>query len=191
MPADQIVLDLETQKTFDEVGGRNNFHLLGVSVVGTYFYEKNQFKIFEEKEIPELENELQKTSRIIGFNIRRFDFPVLAPYLKIDPAKLPILDIMDELEKILGHRVSLESVAQATLGVGKSGKGLDAIAYFRNGEMDKLKAYCLDDVRLTREIYEYGKKNGEVFYQSKDGLHRLPVKINWKDPEPPQQQSLF
>lgn len=104
---------------------------------------------------------------------------------------MPILDIMDELEKILGHRVSLESVAQATLGVGKSGKGLDAIAYFRNGEMDKLKAYCLDDVRLTREIYEYGKKNGEVFYQSKDGLHRLPVKINWKDPEPPQQQSLF
>ncbi|MDO8461669.1 MAG: ribonuclease H-like domain-containing protein [Deltaproteobacteria bacterium] len=191
MPPHQIVLDLETQKTFDEVGGRSNFHLLGVTVVGTYFYETNEYKIFEEKEIPSLENELVRCSRLIGFNIRRFDLPVLAPYLKTDSTKIPILDIMDELEKILGHRVSLESVAQATLGVGKSGKGLDAIAYYRSGEMEKLKKYCLDDVRLTREIYEYGKKNGEVFYQSRDGQHRLPVKIQWKDPEPPQQASLF
>jgi len=98
---------------------------------------------------------------------------------------------MDELEKILGHRVSLDSVARGTLKVGKSGHGLDAIDYFRNGEMEKLKAYCLDDVRLTHQIYEYGKTNGEVFYFSKDGKNCLPVRVDWKDPEPPKQASLF
>ncbi|MDO8644231.1 MAG: ribonuclease H-like domain-containing protein [bacterium] len=192
MPIKQIVLDLETQRTFDEVGGRAHFDKLGISVVGTYFYETGEFKIFEESQIPQLEQALQRASRVIGFNIRRFDFPVLQPYLKAtEAAKLPLFDIMDELEKILGHRVSLNSVAQATLGTGKSGDGLDAIHYFRNGEMEKLKSYCLDDVRLTQQIYEYGKKNGQVFYQSKDGKNRLSVRVNWKDPEPPKQASLF
>lgn len=191
MAADQIVLDLETKRTFDEVGGRGHFAELGISVVGTYFYETGQYRVFEESEIPELERELEKCTRVIGFNIRRFDMPVLKPYLKLDPGKLPMLDVMDELEKILGHRVSLNSVAQATLGASKSGNGLDAIAYFRNGEIEKLKKYCLDDVRLTREIYEQGKKTGAVSYTSKDGRNRLPVRIDWKDPPPPQQASLF
>lgn len=191
MPQHQVVLDLETQKIFDEIGGRNPADL-GVSVVGTYFYENDEYVCFEEAKISELESRLASASRIIGFNIRRFDFPVLQPYLKhIDLGQMPLFDIMDDLEKILGHRVSLQSVASATLGVGKSGSGLDAIHYYRSGEFDKLKKYCLDDVKLTKEIYEFGKKNGLVYYLSKDGSNRLTAKVNWQDPTPPANLSLF
>ena len=187
----QIVLDLETQKIFEEVGGRNPAEL-GVSVVGTYFYENDAYVCFEEARISELEQKLSTAERIIGFNIRRFDFPVLQPYLKrIDLARMEILDILDDLEKTLGHRVSLQSVASATLGVGKSGSGLDAIHYYRSGEIEKLKKYCLDDVRLTKEIYEFGKKNGFVHYLSKDGTNRLSAKVTWQDPAPPANLSLF
>jgi DEAD/DEAH box helicase domain-containing protein len=77
------------------------------------------------------------------------------------------------------------------LGVGKSGSGLDAIHYYRSGEIDKLKKYCLDDVRLTKEIYEFGKKNGLVYYLSKDGTNRLTARVDWKDPAPPANLSLF
>lgn len=187
----QIVFDLETQRIFEEVAGRNPAEL-GVSVLGAYFYEGDSYEIFEEGRLGEFEAKLAHCSRVIGFNIRRFDFPVLKPYLKhVNPANLPILDLMEELEKTLGHRVSLQSVANATLGQSKSGSGLDAIRYFRAGEMEKLKSYCLDDVRLTREVYEYGKEHGEVSFLSKDGKNKILVKVNWKDPEPPANYSLF
>ncbi len=191
MPHRQIVLDLETQKTFDEVGGRN-FSELGVSVVGTYFYNDDSLKCFEEAEIGNLEEMLSSASRVIGFNIRKFDFPVLQPYCKrIDLKKIPLFDILENLEGLLGHRVSLQSVATATLGIGKSGSGLDAIRYFRAGDWDNLKRYCLDDVKITRDVYEYGKKNGVVYYMSRDGQQKLSVKVDWQDPAPPANLSLF
>lgn len=191
MPQSQIVLDLETKRTFDEAGGRNPADL-GVTVVGIYSYSTGEYRIFEEKEIPELEQILSQASRIIGFNIQRFDFPVLQPYLKrLNLIHLPYLDILEELEKILGHRVSLQSVAKATLNEGKSGSGLDAIEFYRRGEIEKLKKYCLDDVRLTKNIYEFGKKFGHLYYQSKDRTSRLKVEVQWKDPEPPANLSLF
>lgn len=191
MPSNQIVLDLETKKTFEEAGGRNPSDL-GITVVGIYLLEADEFRIYEENQIPQLEQDLSQATRVIGFNNRRFDFPVLQPYLKhLNLSDVPTLDLLEELEKILGHRVSLSSLARATLNRDKSGSGLDAIAYFRNGEMEKLKKYCLDDVRITWEIYEFGKKFGHVYYQSKDGKTRLEAKVAWKDPEPPLNLSLF
>ena len=189
--SDQIVLDLETKKTFDEAGGRNPAEL-GVTVVGTYSYKTDEYIIFEEHQAAELEQRLSETTRIIGFNIRRFDFPVLQPYLKhLNLSHVGHLDIMDELEKVLGHRVSLQSVASATLNEGKSGSGLDAIHYYRSGDMVNLKKYCLDDVRLTRDVYEFGKKHGHVFYFSRDGQTRMKAEIHWQDPVPPANFSLF
>lgn len=191
MPHRQIVLDLETQKTFDEVGGRN-FADMGISVAGTYFYENDSLQCFEENELCSLEEKLSKASRVIGFNIRKFDFPVLQPYCKrIDLRKIPLFDILEDLENLLGHRVSLQSVATATLGIGKSGSGLDAIRYFREGNWQDLKKYCLDDVKITRDVYEFGKKNGVIHYLSRDGAQRLSVKVDWKDPLPPSNLSLF
>lgn len=178
----KIVLDLETQKSFDDVGGGRNLQLLKVSVVGIYDYSDGEYKAFEEQEIPRLEEILRKTALIIGFNIKRFDFPVLQPYLSLDLGKVPYLDIMEEFVRIKGHRISLESLARATLGEGKSGDGLEALRFYRKGKMEELKDYCLDDVRLTKELYEYGIKNRKLYYTSRSlfatGKDSIPV--NWK-----------
>jgi DEAD/DEAH box helicase domain-containing protein len=174
--ADTIVLDLETQKSFDEVGGRTNLHLLRVSVTGIYSYDQDQFKIFTEWETPEVGNLLLKAGLIVGFNIKRFDFPVLEPYLKRSLKQLPVLDILEVVERHLGHRLSLDHIAQATLGESKTGSGLDAIHYFRNGEIEKLKSYCLSDVRLTRDLYDYGKHHSFLRYQRNQAYYSLPVK---------------
>src|SRR3989338_923016 len=191
MPNNQIVLDLETQHAFDEVEGRRP-ELLGISLVGIYLYRAQTYKAFEESQLKDLEAELSQCSRLIGFNIRRFDIPVLKPHLKkFDVSKLPLFDIMDDIEKHLGHRVSLESVARGTFGIGKSASGLDAIVYYRQGEMDKLKQYCLDDVRLTKDIYEFGKKEGKIYYLSKDKQTCLCLDVEWKDPDLPPNLSLF
>lgn len=191
MPQQQVVLDLETQKTFQEVGDRSALDQLKVSVVGLYLVDDKKYWAYDEGEVKEVEKILQEASRIIGFNIRRFDFPVLTPYLSFDPKKLPMLDILEDIEKKLGHRVSLNSVARATLNSAKSGSGLDAIEYYRNGEIEKLKKYCLDDVRLTYEVYEYGKKNKQIYYLSKDETRKIPLPVDWSDPPPPSNLSLF
>lgn len=180
----KIVLDLETQRTFDDVGGRNYEDLM-VSVVGVYRYDTDRYECYLEHDLPRLENLLIDCELIIGFNHRKFDFPVLQRYLKLDTARLPMLDLMESLTVTLGHRVSLESVAQATLGVGKTGHGLDAIDYFQKGEWDRLKAYCLNDVKITKEVYEYGARHGHIYYLTRDGMDRKSVRVEWGDREKP------
>lgn len=174
----KIVLDLETQKTFEEVGGRQ-MHLLKISVVGIYHYPEDKYMTFEEKEIPGLEEILKLADLVIGFNIKRFDFLVLEPYLSIPARKLPALDIMEEITRVVGHRVSLDSVAQATLGMKKSGSGLEAVRLFREGRIEALKRYCLDDVKITKELYEYGQKHAELSFTSKYGSRQHSVPVNW------------
>ena len=105
-----VVLDLETQKTFDAVG-RQNLHKLKVSVIGVYDYMTDEYKCYTEPEISIFEERLRTADLLIGFNIRKFDLPVLAPYLFLSVETLPVLDLMEEIEKVRGHRVSLHSVA--------------------------------------------------------------------------------
>jgi DNA polymerase III epsilon subunit-like protein len=178
---DTIVLDLETQKTFDEVGGfQSNHHLLGVSVVGVYSYNLDKYRGFKEEEFPELLELLKNTELVIGFNSKAFDFPVLQPYYKdFDLMTIPHLDILEEVVHALGHRLKLDSVANSTLGYGKSGSGLDAIVYYRNNEWEKLIKYCLDDVKVTKEVYDYGLKHGNIWYHNSG--EKTPILARWFD----------
>lgn len=176
-----IVLDLETKLAFEDVGGRDNLGALGVSMVGVYSYRTKEYQAYLENDFPRLLSVLAQRPLVVGFNQRRFDFPVLQPYFKdFDLQRLTMIDILEELVKILGHRVSLNSVAQGTLGIRKSGHGLDAIRYWNRKEMDKLEQYCLDDVRITKEVFEYGAKHGEVLYTDKFGGGKLKAAVNWK-----------
>lgn len=170
-----VVLDLETQYSFREKG--KDPERLKVSVVGIYDYRDNQFKAFFEDELNKLWPILEKASLIIGFNIRKFDLPVLSAYYVGDLFKFPILDILDEIKKSLGKRISLNELSKETLGEKKSAHGFQALDFYRKGEFEKLKNYCLNDVRLTRDLYEFGKREGWVFYPSARG--KTQIKVNW------------
>lgn len=173
----KIVLDLETQKSFQEVGGRGKNHLLKISVCGIYDYSTDKYSIYEEHELPKLAPILQTADQIIGFNIKDFDFEVLVPYLNFDIFKVPYLDLLEEVEKVLQHRIKLEVIAQGTLGSGKSGSGLEAILYYKNGRFDLLKKYCLDDVKITKQIYDYAMKNGKLLYKDFFKTKEIPLKL--------------
>lgn len=179
MQKNAIVLDLESQKTFDEVGGQHNRSQLGVSFVGVYSYAQDKYYGFWEKDLPVLENILiREKPLLIGFNTISFDNQVLQPYFKkLQINSLPQLDILAEIEKVLRFRIKLESVAQATLGMGKSGSGLDAIRYYRAKQFNELAKYCLDDVKVTRYVYEYGIQHGQLWYPNAGNL--IPMNIPW------------
>ena len=177
---ERLVLDLETQKDFQEVEGRK-LELLGVSVVGLYSYQEDRYDAYVEADLPKLAPRLQSAELIIGFNSRRFDMPVLQPYMPFPLAPLPQLDILEECVKHLGHRISLASIGEATLRRGKSGSGLDALRWYKEGRMDLITKYCLDDVKLTREVYEYGKQHGRLFATNKFGSEKLQIAVFWPD----------
>lgn len=176
----KIVLDLETQKDFAEVGGRNKNHLLRVSVAGIYSYAEDRFLCFAESELHKLGEILAASDQIIGFNVKAFDFEVLQPYLNFALSHIPALDILIEIEKVLGHRISLDTLAEATLGRKKMGTGLEAINLWRKGLVKELEKYCLNDVKLTREIYEFGQRQGKLLYKDFFEVREIPVSF----PEP-------
>jgi len=178
---ERLVLDLETQREFSEVEGRKP-ELLGVSVVGLYSYETDRYDAYREAELSTtLAPRLASAELLIGFNIRRFDLPVLQPYLPFSASTIPVLDILEEVVKNLGHRVSLDSIAQATLGRGKSGSGLEALRWFKEGRFDLITTYCLDDVKLTKEVYEYGKQHGRLFATSRFSEGKIQIQVFWPE----------
>jgi DEAD/DEAH box helicase domain-containing protein len=136
--ANRIVLDLETKRSFDEVGGAKNRDRLGVSLVGIYHYRDDAFRSYREGELERLGEVLKTSDDIVGFNLVGFDMPLLAAELGDWVLELPTTDLMLEAQRALGHRVSLQSIASATLGSGKLGSGLDALEYYRAGDWDKL-----------------------------------------------------
>lgn len=175
-----MVLDLETQKGFNEVD-RKKLHLLKISVACIYDSKTDSYSAFEEKELSKLEEILKQADLLVGFNIRDFDMEVLAPYLMTPIKNFPVLDLLVEIEKVRGHRVSLQSVAQATLKTSKSGSGWDAIRLYKEGRIDELKKYCMDDVRITKDVYEYGLKNNKVFFVSNRDYQTHEIPIDWKN----------
>jgi len=175
-----LVLDLETQRSFKDVG-KQNLHKLGVSVVGLFDYLNQSYEAFEEKDLLALDKRIREADLLVGFNIRRFDLPVLASYLFTPVDCLTVLDLIDVIEKVRGHRASLDSIAQPTLNLRKSGTGIDALTLYGEGKMEELKRYCLDDVRLTKEVYDYGRTNGKVYFTSSWDYKTYEIPVSWKE----------
>lgn len=186
----EVVIDIETRNTFQDVGAYNPA-LLEVSLVGAYFYETDTFESFMKEDLPALWPRLERADRIIGYNLFGFDYPCLQTSYTGTLAALPTVDLLVEIEKQLGFRIKLDDVAQATLGVGKSGHGLMAVEYWRKGEIDKLREYCLQDVRVTRDVYDHALQNSWVAYNDRQGnLHQIPIALSLPNEEPKQAINL-
>lgn len=172
-----LVLDIETQRLVQEVGGWEHIDKLGVSVACAYDSKTEQFLSFREDELPKLFS-LCEERLVVGYNIRGFDLPVMVPYgLKIH--KLDVFDIMYDLEALTRQRyLKLETVAQGTLGTGKSADGLMAVEWWKSGQIQKIIEYCLQDVQVTRDVFNFGRQNGFVRIQRADGS-KPEVAVQW------------
>jgi len=179
---DKIIFDIETKNSFADVGGQENLKKLDVSVVGVYSYERDDYFCFGENELEKLKEIFKASDLLIGFAIKRFDLPVLEKHFsapgEFNIYSVPCFDILEEIERSLGHRVKLDDLAKANLGIGKTAVGLEAIEFYRNGEMEKLKNYCLNDVKITKELYEMLKSQGYLWIPQ-----RFSVKmLKWEYP---------
>jgi DEAD/DEAH box helicase domain-containing protein len=173
-----LYFDLETQKSADEVGGWNNISKMGMSIGVTYSTGRGEYKVYGEKQVNELITDLQRADLVVGFNNLRFDYEVLHGYTAFDLSQLPTLDMLVELQSILNHRLSLDSIATATFGVEKTAEGLQAIQWFKEGKLAEIAEYCCYDVKITKLVHEYGSQNRQLHYNNRFGK-KLSVQVKW------------
>jgi DEAD/DEAH box helicase domain-containing protein len=175
----ELVFDIETQNTFAETN--NDFKKLKVSVVSVCRTDTEEYASFTENELGKLWPLMEKADRIIGYNSAHFDLPVLNNYYLGNLLTLPHLDIMAKIKESLGIRLKLADVAAATLdNVNKSADGLQAIKWWREGKIDEIKKYCEQDVKVTRELYSFGKQHKQLFYQTLAG-EITPFAVNFEE----------
>lgn len=179
---DKLVLDIETKNTFADVGGQQNVNKLEASFVGVYSYNQDKYLSFWEKDFNKLGALLQNAFLIIGFSINRFDLPVMAKHFNFNLMALPRLDLLEEVEMAYGSRISLDLLAQTNLqGIKKTHHGLDAIRFWAEGNLKDLEDYCLQDVKVTKEIYEFIRKNNYVHIPKRYTGELVKVVLNVKE----------
>ena len=174
-----LYFDLETQKSATEVGGWQNIHLMMVSVAVLFDSLEDRFYIFSEDEIDRLFEHLARADLVIGFNLKRFDYTVLQPYTHRDLHEIPTFDILENIYNRLGYRLSLDHLVKETLNKEKSADGLQALEWFKAGEMGKLTEYCKRDVLLTRDLFLHGLEKGYLVYLNKKENERVRLLVDW------------
>lgn len=158
-----------------------------MSVGVTFSTETGKYHIFDEENVAELVEQLIKADLVVGYNHLSFDYPVLQAYTVFDLASQTVnCDMMLDLEEVLGHRLKLDAVAQASLQASKTADGLDALKwwqlYKKSGDPQHLlniAEYCCYDVKVTKEVYEYGLEHGVIKYADRNG-NELEAKAPWK-----------
>jgi len=178
----KIVFDIETSNLFQDVGS-NDPAKLALSVVCIHDSETDKYSSYLEEDLGKLWPILEKTDMLIGYNSDHFDIPLLDKYYPGDLTKIKSLDLLKEIRASLGRRIKLDDIAEATLGKNKIGHGIEATVWWRNGEKDKVVKYCLEDVKITKEIYEYAQKHKHVKYR--EGIVIKEIKLDpskWEIP---------
>ncbi len=170
------VFDLETQYSAQEVGGWHHADRMRVSCGVLYDSRENRYFEFPEEEAPRLIEHLGRLDLVVGFNVKRFDYRVLSGYSAVDFSSFPTLDLLEDIHRRLGYRLSLDHLARVTLGAQKSADGLQALRWWKEGRLRDIIDYCRKDVEITRNVYLYGKENGFVLFNNKaGGTVRVPV----------------
>jgi DEAD/DEAH box helicase domain-containing protein len=175
-----ILFDLETLRSAADVGGWHNCHRMGIAMGVVCHLEEDRFEVFRESQVEALADALRAADLVVGFNIKRFDYRVLAGYTGEDFERtLPTLDLLEEVKNRLGFRLGMGHLAKETLGCDKSADGLQSLEWVRQGRLDLVEAYCRKDVEILRDLFLHGRKEGCVYYRAKGADAKLRLPVEW------------
>ena len=180
-----VVFDLETQNIFTDVGSSDP-SALDISVASAYDSETDSYTTVTVDEIEKLWPIFERADALVGYNSNHFDIPLLNKYYPGDLTKIRSIDLMVEVQKVLGRRIRLQSLAEATLKVGKSGNGLESVKWWNEGLYEKVREYCIQDVKITRDLYDIALTKGSLKYKDLKDIRDIKVDTSkWQiEPEP-------
>ncbi|MDO8561757.1 MAG: ribonuclease H-like domain-containing protein [bacterium] len=169
-----VTFDIETANWMSDIGTSDPADLT-IALVCIHDSETNSYDCFLEPELPRLWKELEHADLLVGYNSDHFDIPLLNKYYPGDLTRIRSLDLMKEVQNVVGRRLRLDAIADGTLGKKKSGDGAQSIKWWRAGEVDKVRKYCLKDVEITKGIFDYALKNGSVKYRELGRLREVKL----------------
>lgn len=169
-----VTFDIETANWMSDTGSSDPADLT-IAVVATHDSETGEYQCFVESELPKLWHVLEKTDVLVGYNSDHFDIPLLNKYYPGDLSLIRSLDLMKEIYSVAGRRLRLDAIAEGTLGQRKIGDGAKSVEWWRAGEIEKVKNYCIKDVELTRKIFDYAVENKAVKYRELGKLREIKL----------------
>lgn len=185
----KITFDIETRNIFSEVNS-NDPTALDISVVCIHDSLTDSYSSYLQEDFPKLWPLLEQADMLITFNGDHFDIPLLNKYYSGDLSKIKSLDLLVEVKNSLGRRIKLDTIAEATLGTNKSGHGLQAVEWWKTGEIDKIIKYCIEDVKITKQLYDYALANGKLKYKDLVGGAIKDIKLDTKGWEMKKESSM-
>ena len=174
-----LYFDLETQKSADDVGGWGNIHDMKLAVGVVWDSYEQEYFSYQESTALQLVEKLQTADLVVGFNVKKFDYGVLQPYADFDLDEITTFDMLTDINKKLGHRLSLNHLAENTLNSKKSADGLVSLQWYKEGKIDKIIEYCKQDVEITRDLFLYGELRGYIKYCTRSGVVK-DLEVDWK-----------
>ena len=174
-----LYFDLETQKSADDVGGWGNIHEMKLAVGVVWDSCEQEYFSYLEGAASQLVKKLRTADLVVGFNVKKFDYGVLQPYADFDLDEITTFDMLIDVNKKLGHRLSLNHLAENTLNAEKSADGLVSLQWYKEGKIDKIIEYCKQDVEITRDLFLYGESHGYVKYSTRSGVAK-DLQVEWK-----------
>ncbi len=181
MKRKEITIDIETLGNM--VNGKFDVMAQELTVACIYDSSTGEFLSFYKEELPKLWPILERADAIIGYNTEHFDLPILNKYYTGDLTKIRSIDLLKEVQQVIGRRLRLDNIAEATLGRHKTGSGMQGVQWWKNGEYEKVRDYCIEDVRITRDIFDYALANRSLKYKDYDGVREIKLNVSsWRKP---------
>ena len=136
-----------------------------VSVVGAYYSWLDKYVAFMEDDVKAFLETLKDADLVVGYNHIWFDLPVLQKYATFDLKQLTNYDLMLEFEKKAGFKAKLNDLCKANLGSEKTDSYDSYSTYHLEGKWSELIDYCLNDVRLTEELFKMVQRGEKIRYE--------------------------
>lgn len=150
-----------------------------ISVAGCYVSWIDEYIAFLEPDMNDFVNLLSSAELVVGYNILGFDLPVLQKYCTFNALDLPVYDLLAGIEKTLGFRLRLDDVCKATFDNDTKTDSYATYKYYhKQGKWFELIDYCMNDVRLTEQLFTKVLNNQPLSYFD---LHK---KLNFHLPQP-------
>ena len=132
---------------------------------------------------------LESTSKsgedLVTFNGAKFDLQLLhdlvdAPETKAVVAALARahVDLMLSCALRLGYYTSMDSLAKGSLSTAKIGSGLQAVTWWKKGDIDMLLEYCGEDCKVLEQLHSKAADKKTLYRLPRNGGARKAVDVS-------------
>lgn len=192
------------QDGIEYCAGWRDFQNMGISVICAYDYALDNYRVFCRDNFDKFQDLVNQREIIIGYNSLAFDNRLCETNKIIVPDDKSY-DVLSEIWKAKGlegyfdtkHKerymgTGLDNMCKVNFGTRKSGYGALAPVQWQKGEVGNVIDYCLNDVKLTKQLVDqiiytghlldsHQSSLGDILsFRYTDGYRKL-IKQKWRN----------